>query len=138
MLPAPDEAKAKANFEHAIATARVQHAKSWELRAAMNMARLWRDQGKRQQARDLLAPVYGWFTEGFSTANLQIRWIMCGRVIQSSAPIRLAIFEGTNRLGPLLRTPRRLLTAGRSLQLDAVALGISQVNRRASALGTIA
>ena len=42
-----------------------------ELRAAMSMARLWRDQGKRQQARDLLAPVYGWFTEGFDTLDLK-------------------------------------------------------------------
>ena len=48
-----------------------QQAKSWELRAAMSMARLWRDQGKRQQARDLLAPVYGWFTEGFDTLDLK-------------------------------------------------------------------
>ena len=44
--------------------------KSWELRAAMSMARLWRDQGKPQQARELLAPVYGWFTEGFDTLDL--------------------------------------------------------------------
>jgi predicted ATPase len=51
--------------------ARAQLAKSWELRAAMRMARLWRDQGKRQQARDLLAPVYGWFTEGFDTLDLK-------------------------------------------------------------------
>ena len=43
----------------------------WELRAAMSMARLWRDQGKVQQARDLLAPVYGWFTEGFDTRDLK-------------------------------------------------------------------
>jgi predicted ATPase len=48
-----------------------QQAKSWELRAAMSMARLWRDQGKRQQAHDLLAPVYGWFTEGFDTLDLK-------------------------------------------------------------------
>jgi predicted ATPase len=46
-------------------------AKSWELRAAMSMARLWRDQGKPQQARELLAPVYGWFTEGFDTRDLK-------------------------------------------------------------------
>ena len=50
---------------------RAQQAKSWELRAAMSMARLWRDQGKRQQARELLAPVYGWFTEGFDTRDLK-------------------------------------------------------------------
>ena len=45
--------------------------KSWELRAAMSLARLWRDQGKVQQARELLAPVYGWFTEGFDTRDLK-------------------------------------------------------------------
>jgi predicted ATPase len=45
--------------------------KSWELRAAMSMARLWRDQGKRDEARELLAPVYGWFTEGFGTLDLR-------------------------------------------------------------------
>ena len=53
------------------AVARAQQAKSWELRAAMSMARLWRDQGKRTEARDLLAPVYGWFTEGFDTLDLK-------------------------------------------------------------------
>jgi hypothetical protein len=50
---------------------RRQQTKAWELRAALNMARLWRDQGKRQQARDLLAPVYGWFAEGFDTLDLK-------------------------------------------------------------------
>ena len=71
LSPHPDAAKAEAYFEHALAIAREQQAKSWELRAAMSMARLWRDQGKRQQARDLLAPVYGWFTEGFDTLDLK-------------------------------------------------------------------
>jgi predicted ATPase len=70
MSPEPDAAKAQAHFERAIAIARAQKAKSWELRAATSLARLWRDHGKRQQARDLLAPVYGWFTEGFDTADL--------------------------------------------------------------------
>jgi predicted ATPase len=55
----------------ALAVARQQQAKSWELRAAMSMARLWRDQGKRREARELLAPVYGWFTEGFDTLDLK-------------------------------------------------------------------
>ena len=50
---------------------RRQQAKSLELRAATSLARLWRDQGKRAQARDMLAPVYGWFTEGFDTADLK-------------------------------------------------------------------
>jgi predicted ATPase len=69
--PQPDEGKAEAYFESALAIARAQHAKSWELRAAMSMARLWRDQGKRQQANDLLAPLYGWFTERFDTLHLK-------------------------------------------------------------------
>ena len=69
--PEPDATKAEAYFEHALAVARQQQAKSWELRAAMSMARLWRDQGKPQQARELLAPVYGWFTEGFDTLDLK-------------------------------------------------------------------
>jgi predicted ATPase len=51
--------------------ARAQEAKSWELRAAISLARLWRDQGKREEARELLAPVYGWFTEGFDTLDLK-------------------------------------------------------------------
>jgi predicted ATPase len=71
MLPEPDSAKAEAYFARALAVARAQQAKSWELRAVMSMARLWRDQGKRQQAHDLLAPVYGWFTEGFDTLDLK-------------------------------------------------------------------
>jgi predicted ATPase len=68
--PDPDAAKAGAYFESALAIAREQQAKSWELRAAMSMARLWRDRGKRQQAGDLLVPVYGWFAEGFDTLDL--------------------------------------------------------------------
>jgi predicted ATPase len=69
--PDPDAAKAEAFFERSLNVARTQQAKSWELRAAMSMARLWRDQGKREEARDLLAPVYGWFTEGFDTRDLK-------------------------------------------------------------------
>jgi predicted ATPase len=68
---APNPEKAEAYFDRALAVARQQQAKSWELRAAMSMARLWRDQGKRDEARDLLAPVYGWFTEGFDTLDLK-------------------------------------------------------------------
>ena len=66
----PDFANAETYFERALAVARRQQAKSWELRAAMSLARLWRDQGKVQEARELLAPVYGWFTEGFDTQDL--------------------------------------------------------------------
>jgi len=69
--PEQDVAKAQAYFERALDVARAQQAKSWELRASMSLARLWRDQGKVQQARDLLAPVYGWFTEGFDTRDLK-------------------------------------------------------------------
>jgi predicted ATPase len=71
MSPELDAARAEACFERALAVARNQQAKSWELRSAMSMARLWRDQGKRDKARDLLAPVYGWFTEGFNTLDLK-------------------------------------------------------------------
>ena len=67
----PNTAKAQGYFERALTVARQQQAKSWELRAAMSMARLWRDQGKRDEARELLAPVYGWFTEGFDTLDLK-------------------------------------------------------------------
>jgi predicted ATPase len=68
---ASDPVKAEACFARAIAISRQQQAKSFELRAAMSLARLWRDQGKPQQGRELLAPVYGWFTEGFDTRDLQ-------------------------------------------------------------------
>ena len=68
--PEPDAAKTEAYFQRALSVAR-QQAKSWELRAAMSLARRWRDQGKLQQARELLAPVYGGFTEGFDTLDLK-------------------------------------------------------------------
>jgi len=71
LLQEPDTAKAEAYFDRALAVARKQQAKSWELRAAMSMARLWRNQGKRDQARELFASVYGWFTEGFDTLDLK-------------------------------------------------------------------
>ena len=71
MSPERDRAKAEACYGRAHAVARRQQAKSWELRAAMSMARLWRDQRKRDEARELLAPVCGWFTEGFETLDLK-------------------------------------------------------------------
>jgi predicted ATPase len=71
MSPEQDAAKAQTYFEHALAVSRAQQARSWELRTAMSMARLWRDQGKRDEAHDLLAPIYGWFTEGFDTRDLK-------------------------------------------------------------------
>jgi predicted ATPase len=69
--PEPDATKAQAYFERALSVARAQEAKSWELRAATSLARLWRDQGNQNEARELLAPVYGWFTEGFDTRDLK-------------------------------------------------------------------
>jgi predicted ATPase len=66
----PEDA-AETCFQQALAVARGQGARWWELRAATSLARLWQQQGKRQEAHDLLAPVYGWFTEGFDTADLQ-------------------------------------------------------------------
>ena len=69
--PTPDTEKAEKYFERALSVARAQRAKSWELRAAMSMARFWRDQGKVQQARELLAPIHEWFTEGFDTLDLK-------------------------------------------------------------------
>ena len=71
MGPGPDAAKAEACFERALAVARAQQAKSWEMRAATSLARLRRDRGKQDEARELLAPVYGWFTEGFDTLDLK-------------------------------------------------------------------
>jgi len=65
-----DITSAQAYFERALTVARAQRAKSWELRAATSLARLWRDQRKREAARELLAPVHGWFTEGFDTLDL--------------------------------------------------------------------
>ena len=67
----PDAPQAEACFHLALDIAHGQQAKSWELRAATSLARLWQSQDKRQDAYDLLAPVYGWFTEGFDTADLQ-------------------------------------------------------------------
>jgi class 3 adenylate cyclase/tetratricopeptide (TPR) repeat protein len=71
LLLAGDRVTAEASFRDAIALARRQSAKTFELRACASLARLWRDQGKRAEARDLLAPIYGWFTEGFDTPVLQ-------------------------------------------------------------------
>jgi predicted ATPase len=70
-LPYPDPAKAEESFRTALAIAREQGTRGYELRAATSLVRLWRDQGRRTEARDLLAPLYGWFTEGFDTADLK-------------------------------------------------------------------
>jgi predicted ATPase len=70
-VAAENHGEAESCFRQALAIARHQQAKSWELRASTSLARLWLSQGKRQEAYDLLAPVYNWFTEGFDTADLQ-------------------------------------------------------------------
>src|SRR4029453_10792262 len=66
-----NQAEAETCFQQAIAIAQNQQAKSLELRAARSLSKLWQQQGKRQEAHDLLAPIYGWYTEGFDTADLQ-------------------------------------------------------------------
>jgi predicted ATPase len=78
LLMMGDETEAEASFhqaescfQHAIEVARRQSAKSWELRATMSLSRLWHKQGKREEARQLLAEVYAWFTEGFDTPDLK-------------------------------------------------------------------
>ena len=71
LLATGDAAAAEVSYHEAMAIAQQQTAKLWELRAAASLARLRRDQGRRAEARDLLAPVYGWFTEGFGTPVLQ-------------------------------------------------------------------
>jgi predicted ATPase len=71
LLSMNEHAQAENSYRHALALAQRQSAKLWELRAATSLAQLWRDQGKQYEARDLLAPVYGWFTEGFDTADLK-------------------------------------------------------------------
>jgi predicted ATPase len=68
---APDEQRAEMSFHRAVEIARQQQAKSWELRATTSLARLWGEQGRRREGRDLLAAIYGWFTEGFNTADLK-------------------------------------------------------------------
>jgi predicted ATPase len=68
---APDAVQAEARFQRALTIARRQQAKSWELRTAISLGRLWQQQGKWDEARHLLAEVYGWFTEGFDTADCQ-------------------------------------------------------------------
>ena len=71
LLSMSKPAEAENSYRKALSVAQRQSAKLWELRAATSLARLWRDQGKRTEARDILAPIYGWFTEGFDTPDLK-------------------------------------------------------------------
>jgi predicted ATPase len=85
LLATGDPAAAEASYEEALALARKQSAKLWELCAAMSLARLWRDQGKRAEAHALLAPVYSWFTEGFGTRVLQEAKALLDDLLQAPA-----------------------------------------------------
>jgi predicted ATPase len=71
LLAQGDEAEAESSLHKAVEVARRQQAKSWELRATTSLARLWQKQGKVDEARQMLAEIYGWFTEGFDTPDLQ-------------------------------------------------------------------
>jgi len=84
-LSSDHQAEAEDCFHHAIAIAQNQQAKSFELRAATSLARLWQQQGKRQEADDLLAPVYNWFTEGFDTADLKDAKALLDNLLESRA-----------------------------------------------------
>ena len=80
MLPEPNARQAEAHYERALGIAREQSAKSWELRVALSLARMWRDQGGRHRAYALLAPIFGWFTEGFDTLDLREAKILLGQL----------------------------------------------------------
>ena len=85
------QAEAETWLQRALDVARRQEAKSLELRAAMSLARLWQQQGKRAEAYDLLAPIYGWFTEGFDTADLQEARALLGRTVVESMDSKAAL-----------------------------------------------
>jgi predicted ATPase len=87
LLAMDDLAPAEASYREAIAIAQRQSAKLWELRAATSLARLWRDQGKRSEAHKLLAPVHGWFTEGFGTPVLQEARALLDELSANSGPL---------------------------------------------------
>jgi predicted ATPase len=85
-LPKADPIAAEARFGHAAETARQQDAKLWELRAATRLAELWREQGRRGEAHDLLTPLYNQFTEGFGTPDLQVARAILRETTASSKP----------------------------------------------------
>jgi predicted ATPase len=85
LLSMHDQTAAEDSYRHALTVARRQSAKFWELRVALDLARLWCDQGQCNEARNLLAPVYGWFTEGFDTPVLKEAKAMLDELRQSSA-----------------------------------------------------
>jgi predicted ATPase len=83
MLPQGHAEAAEEFYRKALSLAREQEAKLWELRAAVSLARLRRDQDRRAEARDVLAPVYGWFTEGFETPDLKEAKALLGDLVKS-------------------------------------------------------
>ena len=94
-LPIPDVPQAEACFQRALDVARRQQAKALELRAAMSLSRLWQRQGKRKEARQVLAEVYGWFTEGFDTPDLQeAKALLAGAVVTLTDPALFAVGMG--------------------------------------------
>jgi predicted ATPase len=110
--PGTPPAEAETCFQRALDVARRQEAKSLELRAAMSLARLWQQQGKRVEAYDLLTPIYGWFTEGFDTADLQeakallaaLSWPACRPALSRSVPTRDTFLLGAVQ-SPLIFQP---------------------------------
>ena len=131
--PEQDAAKAQAYFERALSIARQQQAKSWELRAAMSMARLWRDQGKRDEARELLAPVYGWFTEGFDTLDLKEAKALLDELAAwsahssgtSASSVAHPLVTWTKRRVVALRIPPSYVISGESLSAQMVIKKVS-------------
>ena len=105
----PDAMRAAACFQQALVLARRQQAKSWELRATTSLSRLWQQQGKFNEARALLAPIYRWFTEGFDTANLQEAqallegWLVCLLIKESL--VRRRCNDSHGGWTPPLRAP---------------------------------
>jgi predicted ATPase len=90
-LPAPDRPKAEACFRRAMDIARAQSAKLWELRAATSLARLWSNQGRRTEVHELLAPIHGWFTEGFGSPDLQDAAALLHPAPESASPSTRAV-----------------------------------------------
>jgi class 3 adenylate cyclase/predicted ATPase len=101
LAPTSDLAKAAEHFERALAIARAQQAKSWELRAAISLARLRCQEGKRQQARDCLAPLYDWFTEGLDTLDLREAKALLD-ALSSEGDASEGLAAGARRRGPVL------------------------------------
>jgi integrase len=137
MSPEPDAAKAEGHFERALAIARSQQAKSFEPRAAISMARLWHDQGNRDEAREPLAPVYGWFTEGFDTLSLARSDLGMRPIAEIVAPEVLHVLKTVEARGRLDTAKRLRATIGQVFRL-AVATGRADADPTPSLRGALA